>query len=319
MKRALFRATAIVVAVIVALGFVNRADGLGLCEMPPIDAGLVSIDGEPYTTQVTSDRGAIVHEDMVPMWAAFVDSLNAANDQSWISNAEVRFYTLSGGTIRLDDSDGWVFHVFDGAGVVKMPEDGTATGTVIAPEAVFDFDKPYALLDGAVVAKRITASGTGGGRVTGTVGKASLICEEAIEITPVGNISPEIDGEAAQSPYDSLPTTGANAGPGYVLIAVSVLLGAVFAVASRLAESRDVRRRSDLLLVSGNVDGLARESGLSSFRRRYVHDRVQREHDGEGAQDLPELSGGGPVSGVRGQPAVPVRSVGRIDWPAGEG
>lgn len=315
MKRAL-----IVAATVVAfLGFAGRSDALGVCEMPPIDAGLVSIDGEPYTTQVTSDRGAIVHEDMVPIWSQFVDSLTAANEQSWISNAEVRFYTLTGGTIRLDDSDGWVFHVFDGAGVVKMPEDGTATGTVIAPEAVVDFDKPYSVLDGAIVAKRITASGTGGGRVTGQVGKASLICEEAIEITPVGNITPEIASEAPQSPPNSLATTGANAGPGYVLIAASVVLGSALLAVSRVTESRDARRRPALLVVPVATDRLAERRRLPVLRRRHLHDRAQQRPDREGANRLSSLPGDRPMPGVCAEPAVPVRGVGRIDWPATEG
>ena len=232
------RATIIIVATIAFLAFAGRTKAMGLCDIPPIDAGLVSIDGEPYTTQITSDRGAVVHDGMVPMWAEFVDRLNAANDESWISNAEVRFYTLTGGTIRLDDSDGWVFHVFDGAGVVKMPEDGTGTGTIIAPEAVVDFDKPYSLLDGAVVAKRITASGTGGGRVTGNVDQASLICADPTEITPVGNIIPET-GLQQDEPSSELAYTGANMAPGIVLIAVTGVTGATLAARYRSGADDD--------------------------------------------------------------------------------
>ena len=221
------RAAATAVAVLASIS-AGRAEAAELCEIPPIDAGLVSIDGEPYTTQITSDRGAVVHEDMVQVWVDFVDRLVAANDESWISNSAVRFYTLTGGTIRIEDSDGFVFHVFQGAGVVKMPEDGTGVGTVVAPEAVFDFDKPYSLLDGAIVAKRITASATGGGRVTGAVGSATLVCADPI--TPVGNIVPE-----AGSPSAALATTGGNLGPGYVLAAVSGMLGTTFVWVSRRA------------------------------------------------------------------------------------
>jgi hypothetical protein len=267
------RVLIVAATVVLSLGFAGRSDALDLCDLPPIEAGLVSIDGEPYTTQITSDRGAVLQDGMVPMWAEFVDRLNAANDQSWNSNAEVRFYTLTGGTIRLQDTDGFVFHVFDGAGIVKMPEDGTASGTVIAPEAVFDFDKPYSLLDGAVVAKRITASGLGGGRVTGKVGNTTLICTDTVEITPVGNIVPEATSEDAVSPSNSLAVTGSNMLPAFILIVSSALAGVVVSLcASVRAASEHEQRRRDLHVVSCVAAWLAKRSSMSPSRRKHIYD-----------------------------------------------
>lgn len=267
------RALIVAATVVTFLGFAGRSDALDLCNLPPIEAGLVSIDGEPYTTQITSDRGAVVQENMVVVWADFVDRLNAANDQSWNSNAEVRFYTLTGGTIRLQDTDEFVLHVFDGAGIVKMPEDGTASGTVIAPEAVFDFDKPYSLLDGAVVAKRITASGLGGGRVTGNVGTATLICTGPAEITPVGNIVPEAPSEDAVRPSNSLAVTGTNMLPAFILIVSSALAGVVVSLwVSVRAASEHEQRRRDLHVVSRLAAWLAKTGSMSPSRRKHVYD-----------------------------------------------
>jgi len=216
------------------------------CAVPAISYGVIGFS-ESISENIEGSRALLDARDQ---FRDVVDGMLAANDESIFANSGVRFYTLTGGTIRLEDKEHRL-HVFSGSGIVKLPFDGTAVGTVIAPDAMFDFDIDGGRLDGAVVAKEIVLSVDGTVEVTGRVDLPPLLCAAPVAAVDLhdSDKSEIMVSNPASVPQETMlemPVTGVSMFPAVTMIVLGATSGALMLLAARKDNNNDDRSASAL-------------------------------------------------------------------------
>jgi len=240
------------------------------CDVPAISYGVIGFS-ESISENIEGTRALLDARDQ---FRDVVDGMVAANDESIFANSGVRFYTLTGGTIRLEDQEHRL-HVFSGSGVVKLPFDGTAVGTVIAPDAMFDFDIDGGRLDGAVVAKQIVLSVDGTVSVTGRVDLPPLLCAAPVAAVDLHDsdkgeimLSSPSSVPAEETGYE-MPVTGFELFPAVTMVVLGATAGLLLLLAARKDNYDDRSSSAIPIRVERTVvqDRIAARSGSDTDRR----------------------------------------------------
>lgn len=190
----------------------HQSHAAELCDTPPVTASVMAVGDQP---------------DRQTVWRDFVAGTHVTVSNHWNTNRHVKHYELSGGTITLWDVETVDWHMVAGAGIVKLPADGTLVGAIVAPDALVDFDRAYNRVDGIVIAKQVVfTGGNGSADVTGVVPSSSLICDNPINTnnTPIPEPSP-----------GTLARTGTSVTPAIVLSLLAMGCSLLLAQAARRA------------------------------------------------------------------------------------
>ncbi|MGA0396889.1 MAG: hypothetical protein ACO3O3_06985 [Ilumatobacteraceae bacterium] len=196
----------------------HHSQAAELCDTPPVTANVMAVGDQP-------DRQAV--------WRDFVAGTHVTVSNHWNTNRQVKHYELSGGTITLRDVETVDWHMVAGSGIIKLPADGTLVGSIVAPDALVDFDRAYNRVDGIVIAKQVMfTSGNGSADVTGVVPSSSLICDNPINTqnTPTPEPSPTV----------TLARTGTSVTPAIVLSLLAMGCSLLLAQAARRAHHATV-------------------------------------------------------------------------------